>query len=378
MAKQQHNGKQGKGTLGSVFGALSGALDDIVSEVKQDLKEMTPESAKPLSARQKLMQEANQRSQQMADPSMGLMMGDEPGQGPAPAAPAVANAGMPVGNLWHLLRQPGKQAQLRTDAVYQALTSADVESYAKALSSETQAPFTLGIIAANVNALTADEWQERPPPDLLIQTLLRAVQFEPRLFGAIGAGPRQLWASLPTLDDYLVTLLNANRKIIALGPLGLDEPFAPYTLSQQQAQLVLQLEIALDFNIPALVYTRKSVGPLAEALARVERLPPLVYLDPLQADEDVALVERFGMYALMRPELTTPNFTGNNYYKTIPAERLLLASGSALVAPHGFAGHFNQPKFLENSLQAAAKMRGQDAAALGAQASVNLVEMLQC
>ncbi len=378
MNKPAGNNDKKKGGFGAAFNAFGGVIDDIMKEVKQDLKEMTPEQ-KQVSAREKMLQNASGRAGIIGSAAGGLSENEVAYTPPAatPAAPVQATPGLPAGNLWHALRNPAHAGSVRADAVYHALTAADIESYARTVGNESRPPFTLGIMAANFAAYTDEELAEtNGEPDLITQTLMKAVKLEPRLFGAIGAGPRQLWPSLENLDNFLTNLLNTQRKFIAVGPIGLDEPFAPYTLAQQQAQLALQLEIAADFNLPALLTTRKSTEALAETLGNMTKLPPLVYLDAITKQAEADLVKRFGMYALLRPEITSPEFAGKAFYREIPANRLLLASGSALVAPHGFAGHFNQPKFLENSLTTAAKLRGTTPNALEAVLAENLVTML--
>lgn len=74
--------------------------------------------------------------------------------------------------------------------------------------------------------------------------------------------------------------------------------------------------------------------------------------------DELDIVQRFNMSVVLRPEITQPEFPARSgpLYAGIKEEKLLLGSGSALVAPHGFQGHFNQPKFLHNSLIAGAKM----------------------
>ena len=389
--KQQPEGKEKKGGFGAAFRSFSGVIDEIVNEVKQDLREMTPAEATAAQKRQQhLAQQSNALQGVVGSSTYGLSENVVPGMEQVanpqntPAKPeAHGPVGLPPGNLWLQLTNPQHSANLRTDACYHALTAADVESYAKAIGHEAKPPYTLGVVAVNIAAADETEAAEGAPiaPDLLTQTLLKTLAIEPRLFGAVGAGPRQLWPTMQALDDFLVNLLNTERKLIALGPIGLDEPFAPYKLKEQQDQLELQLKLAAEFQIPALITTRKTQQKLAEVLERVKAsangLPQLVYLDALATPEDAQLVQTYGMHILVRPELTAPDFSGTPFYRSMPAERLLLASGSALVAPHGFAGHFNQPKFLENSLQAAAKLRGVGSSGLGQTTSANLVHLFK-
>ncbi|MCA3243838.1 MAG: TatD family hydrolase, partial [Alphaproteobacteria bacterium] len=269
MNKPDAKQGQKKGGLGAAFGAFSGVIDDIVNEVKQDLKEMTPAQKQP-SAREKLLADADSRMALVSGAASGVSENTvefQPAAAPPPvAAPSPAAEGLPQGNLWQALRNRAQQTALRTDAVYHALTPADVESYARAVANETKPPFTLGLLAANVAALSEEEMNEGAMPELLTQVLLQAIAREPRLFGALGAGPRQLWSSLDNLERFLLEQFNTHRKLIAVGPIGLDEPFAPYTLAQQQAQVALQLESAADFGMPALLSTRKTQERLAETL----------------------------------------------------------------------------------------------------------------
>lgn len=358
-AQKANQNSNKSGGIGSAFKAFTSTIDEIVNEVKRDLRDMTPQEK---SAVEKRNQDLNVRSQNMGriigSATTGVAENEvygSPQESQSIQHHEAPSHQLPAGNLWHALSEPQLTQRLRADACYHALTVADIEGYARALKNESKPPYTLGILAANFTAITEEETTEPAAPDLLTATLLNVINAEPRLFGAVGAGPRQLWPDIKALDVFLTNLLNTNQKIIAIGPIGLDEPFAPYTLPAQQAQFALQIEIAHDFGIPAIVSTRKTHAKMHETLASIANRPKLIYLDALTTPEDAELVQQFGMHALIRPELTQPDFPGFAHYRNLPPEKRLLASGSALVAPHGFSGHFNQPKFLTNSLESAAK-----------------------
>lgn len=361
------NKSQKKGGLGAFFSSISGAIDDVVNEVKADMKAMTPPDAKdPKKAAEQAAQQTR-IANMLAESTFGLSETTvdapevpklEPEPDPnRPTAPAKQPTTLPPGNLWEALSNPEYTARLRTDACYHALTMADVENYRRAIAAENAAPFTIGIAAIILQAPLEEELEEGGAivsDDLLLTALLKAME-ETRLYGAIGAGPRQIWPNFDALDECLTNLLNTHPKLIALGPLGIDEPFAPYQLGNQQQQLAVQLDIAADFNLPVILSHRQSLPHMRAVLEAAEQLPPLIWLDVLATEEDLALVEQFNMSVVLRPELTSPDFTTAHLYRKLPAEKRLLASGSALVAPHGFQGHFNQPKFLQNTLQSAAK-----------------------
>lgn len=367
MSQNADNNKKKAGGLGAFINSLGSAIDDVVNEVKSDLKAMTP----PEQPDKKKAEEQAAASSRIAgiigQSTSGLaettLDDDVPPLPPepdmsAPRQPEKAPATLPPGNLWQALGNPQYSTRLRTDACYHALTQADVENYRRSLASEKEAPFTMGICAMVLQAPLEEELEEGGTvlsEDLLLLSLLKALE-ETRMYGAIGAGPRQLWPSFDALDEALTTLLNTHPKLIALGPLGIDEPFAPYTLAQQKEQLAIQLDIAADFDLPVILTHRQSLRHVEDVLAQAEKLPQLIWMDVLQTEDDLALVKRFNMYVVLRPELTTPDFPAAHLYRTLPETHRLLASGSALVAPHGFQGHFNQPKFLQNTLTASTKV----------------------
>lgn len=346
------------------FSEITSSLNEVMNEVKADLKAMTPPSKEGEKKQAELNIREAELSSMLGEATSGLAEETVPGTSTQrastntpqreeePTKPAAK--GLPVGNLWQALADLSVTTRLHGDACFHALTTEDIDNYRKATMQEKVAPFTLGIIGVNLQAELEDEMPETRADDLLLQALIKAMQ-EPRIYGAIGAGPRQLWDNLDHLDEHLTNLLNTHPKLIAVGPIGIDEPFAPYLLEQQQQQLALQLDLAADFGLPAILSHRGSLAHVVSVLEKAERLPPIIWLPTLDTPEEAEVVKRFAMHAVLSPEITAPNFP-RDFISQVPVEKLLLASGSALVAPHGFSGHFNQPKFLLNSIQAGARL----------------------
>lgn len=372
------------------FESISGALDDVINEVKADVNAMTPPGTGKIDPRKarELAEKQAQVSSLVRESTTGLAVNEvgvpnveyeldeeDEDTGPEnsdPNAKPKPNLSLPVGNLWKALKDAETTQRLHGDVCYHALTAADMRLYYHAIVEQKQAPFTLGIMAYNIPAYTAEELEDdETETDLLTVALLRTIETESRIYGAIGAGPRALWEDPEALDRQLCDYLNNNPKIIALGPIGLDEPFAPYTLPGQIAQLTKQLEIACDFDLPVLLSNRNSHRHLHETLGAQKQLPRLIYFEPMQTQADVDLVTQFRMSVVLRPELTAPNQPMAEAYRNLPKEQLLLGTGSALVAPHGYSGHFNEPKYMQNTLDVAAKMLGLKVATLLAITNTN-------
>lgn len=392
MSQDNKNNPQKKppSGLSGFFKQLTDSIDDVVNEVKADMKAMTPPSqtedgkkAAEIAAKQSAT--LNVVFGSKAGVSEEIIDSDVPPLPPEPdpARPETTTKpqplGLPPGNLWQALVNPQYSTRMRADTCYHALTMADIEGYKRAVAAESQAPFTMGVVGIVLQAPLEEELDEGGAvvaEDLLLLTLLKSLE-EPRVYGAIGAGPRQVWPSLDALDEALTNLLNSNPKLIALGPVGIDEPFAPYKLNAQKDQLAVQLDIAADFGLPVILTHRQSAQHVASVLAQAEQLPPLIWLDVITTEEEAAMVAHYGMHVALRPEITTPNFPQAHLYRNIPANKRLLASGSALVAPHGFPGHFNQPKFLQNTVESATRMLFTSEKDLVQTTNANLAKLFQ-
>lgn len=324
-----------------IFKSITGALDDIVKEVKQDLREMTPPaSGKPRP-------DTSALGETVRSAAAGLSHIDVGGDEPAPAFDALSLLAPKMTNPWSRLETPG---HVRVDAGFICAGADDGLAYASHLMTEQTAPYTLGIVL--------EEAARLEDPD---NALGRLMGKEPRLFGAAAFGPRSLADDLDDLDERLTALLNANPKLIAVGLLALDEPYAPYTLPQQVRQLELQLDIARDFNLPAFIGHRRSLGPLAQCLLSAESLPPLVWADPLAAPEELELVKELNMSVLIRAELThAANTAYRELLLQVPENKRLLGGGSALVAAESRSGHRNGPEALPHILKAYTGLLGRE------------------
>lgn len=366
-AKNQPDGKDKKGFLGG----LTSSIDAIAAELKADLASMTPAEKSAAEKRNaELAKKATGLQAELANTTQGLR---EEVLQDTRMVPKGAQNGHNV-PLWDDVVRSRTVAVYQTDGLFLAQAAQDVTRYASALKDEAAPdPFTVGLLAA---ALPAPDDGVQQVEDTLT-TFRDALREGGRLYGLVGAGPRQLWPNQDALAAKLTELFEQHANLVGLGPVGLDEAFAPYAYAKQQQQLALQVHMAAAWGVPVWLSHRHGAPDLRTVLGAMPKLPTMVMADVLETQDDVALVEDFGAYVLLRPELTDPAQT---FYRMavmqVPVKNLLLASGSALVAPHGFAGHFNQPKFLGNTLQTASNLLNTTPEALRQQLNLNLMSVL--
>lgn len=97
------------------------------------------------------------------------------------------------------------------------------------------------------------------------------VQSDPDLHAAFGLHPVYLDDHRPEdlteLGDWL-TRLAGHRQLCAVGEIGLDYFIETLDRERQQALFDAQLQLAADFNLPALIHVRRSHAAVIATLKR--------------------------------------------------------------------------------------------------------------
>lgn len=103
------------------------------------------------------------------------------------------------------------------------------------------------------------------------QRVWELVKSDPQLYAAFGLHPVYLEQHRPehllALGDWL-SRLRGDRQLCAVGEFGLDYYVAELDRERQQALFEAQLQLAVDFDLPALLHVRRSH---ADVIARLKR-----------------------------------------------------------------------------------------------------------
>jgi TatD DNase family protein len=355
MAKDSDNNNNGGGNKPRREGFLAGlnkAVKEISAEIRKDLSNAppTPMAGKggegaPLPAAASF-KAPEHLAKTVGAAQGGLAFVETPGipggNGgfQAPLVPPAARAPL---NPWQVLREAGSHKMFLTDAYFHAYTPADLNHYRGELPAGVQT-ITLACAEAGDAGLRA--------------AFAEILRQEPGMFGATGFSPRNVQDDIEAMDATLTGLLNNNPKLLAVGPVGIDLTYTSHNLPHQAAQMARQLEIAYDFGLPALVFQNGALAELREILERGISLPKkLVWLKPIQGEDELALIEEYNFYVAFRAELTWPKET---FYREaarrVLPHRWLAGAGNSLKTTHNRAGHFNSAAGLEEIISTLAEL----------------------
>ncbi len=179
------------------------------------------------------------------------------------------------------------------------------------------------------------------------------------LYGAIGVHPSEAktYTSQTTIEikEYL-----KNRKIIAIGEIGLDYYWETETKELQKEIFRTQLEIAQELNVPVLIHDREAHEDTFEILNDYN-LKTVVY-HCFSGTKELAMkcIDK-GYYIAAGGIVTFKN--ANNLKETVkavPIDRILLETDAPYLAPVPYRGKLNSPKYLKYIAQEIANLRNTD------------------
>jgi Tat protein secretion system quality control protein TatD with DNase activity len=156
------------------------------------------------------------------------------------------------------------------------------------------------------------------------------------------------------VSELMEPYLKENPKIIAVGEIGLDLHFAPYTRPQQEALFVEQVQLAAKYDKPVYLTSKQADDILPDLVkATFSQYPARATVVPIiRTASMMQMVLDMGFYVLMRPEISYPNEDiYRELMREIPRAKVLLASSSEHVAPYVKTGQWNSPAFLPDMVK---------------------------
>ncbi len=179
------------------------------------------------------------------------------------------------------------------------------------------------------------------------------------VYAACGVHPHE---AKDVADDYLQRLqaLLSEKKVVALGEIGLDYY---YDLSPRDVQMRVfeeQLDLAYRLNVPAIFHIRDAHGDMLSAFrARKGALPSGVIHCFSGSAETAREYVKMGFYISFSGPLTfkkAPNLW--EAALAVPQDRLLVETDSPYLSPEPLRGRRNEPANVRYVCEKLAALRG--------------------
>lgn len=173
----------------------------------------------------------------------------------------------------------------------------------------------------------------------IIETIEVCNDFD-NIYGAIGIHPTEIKDVTNTINLIERNILN--KKIIAIGEIGLDYHYEGYNKEEQQKTFKTMLDIARKYNKPVIIHSRDANYDTYNILKEY-KLKGVVH----SFSGDLELAKKYielGYLIGINGTVTFKKSTLINIIKQIPLEKILVETDSPYLSPEPFRGNKNEPK----------------------------------
>jgi TatD DNase family protein len=211
------------------------------------------------------------------------------------------------------------------------------------------------------------------------QRVWELVQDDPDLYAAFGLHPVYLDDHRPEhltqLGDWL-TRLTGHRQLCAVGEIGLDYFIETLDRQRQQALFDAQLQLAVDFNLPALIHVRRSHAAVIATLKRFKSKRAGIIHAFAGSQEEAREYIKLGFKLGLGGAATWPQaLRMHRVLAQLPLESVVLETDSPDMAPAMFPGQRNSPAHLPAICAALADIMAISPEQLAAASTANAREL---
>jgi len=178
------------------------------------------------------------------------------------------------------------------------------------------------------------------------------------VYAAAGIHPNDS-ANVSESDILEIQKLLKDKKILALGEIGLDYYRLISPKEQQKRIFRIQIEVANKIQKPVIIHNREAHDDLLNILIdeKIHHIGGVLHsFSGSESFLDAALKQH--LYVSFTGVVT---FKNSHYYKLIdrvPLDQILLESDSPFLAPEPFRGRRNEPSYLKYTAEKIAKIKG--------------------
>ena len=184
----------------------------------------------------------------------------------------------------------------------------------------------------------------------------------------IGLHPEDLADDYYSQLDGLKSILDNDRtgdglhRYIGIGETGLDLYWDQSRLKDQIESFRVQIEWALQYDLPIVIHSRESFLQLVDVLSdyRNRGLRGIFHCFSGSADEARVLMEFEGFMFGIGGVLTYKKSNLPSVLPLIPVDRVVLETDCPYLSPVPFRGKRNEPSYIVNTADALARVYGVD------------------
>ena len=216
-------------------------------------------------------------------------------------------------------------------------------------------------------------------PDIDSQTreamFALADRHEGTLFPCLGLHPTSVDAGWQ--NEMLLLEKHIDRKIYAIGEIGMDCYWSKEFIREQEEVLRIQLETAARMNLPVIIHSRESTELIINILKDCSHLRLRGVFHAFSGSvETFRELQRTGdWYIGIGGVLTYKKASIAETVRQIPLERILLETDSPYLTPVPFRGKRNESSYIPHIAARLAELTGRDITEIASTTTENALKL---
>jgi len=180
------------------------------------------------------------------------------------------------------------------------------------------------------------------------------------IFATVGYHPEYVCA-FKVEDISRLETLAKEKKVVAIGEIGLDYHYEKESINRQKEMLISQILLADKLGLPCVFHVREAMGDFLEIIKKYQKyLKHSAVVHSFSGSVEVAkIILDFGFYLGINGIVTFKNAREIlDVVKSVPMERILIETDSPYLSPEPKRGKNNEPKFVEFVAKRVAEIKG--------------------
>lgn len=158
-------------------------------------------------------------------------------------------------------------------------------------------------------------------------------------------------------DLKIIKNLAKNKKVIAIGEIGLDNHWTKEYKKEQQVLLIKQINLANKLKLPIVLHIREATNEILEILKEHKPLYGGVFHSASFNEYLIKEGLKLGFHISFSGTVTFKNAKPEECVKMVPNDKLLIETDSPYLTPHPFRGMQNSPKYIKYTLNKIAEIK---------------------
>jgi TatD DNase family protein len=200
------------------------------------------------------------------------------------------------------------------------------------------------------------------------------------IYYSVGLHPLEAKKWKPNSKSLLKSSAQDDRKVVAIGELGLDF-FKNDDKNVQIDALIPQMELAYELELPVIIHCRDAANAMIQIcsdLSKKGKCPRGVLHCWTGTPREMRQFLDLGFYISFSGIVTFPKaYEIHECAKIVPHDRYLIETDSPFLAPVPYRGKRNEPAFVENVANFMADLRSTELVKIAKESSKNAEDLFK-